>query len=237
MVIHLISGPRNISTALMYSFAQRGDMKVMDEPFYAFYLILTGLEHPGKDEILKTLEPDPKKVFTQIKSLEQKHGNVFIKNMGHHLQGFDYSSIVLFQNVFLIRDPGQMLLSYAKVREQPTLNDIGLKQQAELFAWLQAEGQQPIVLDGNELRKNPSVILEKLCEQLGLPFTKAMLSWPAGPRAEDGCWAPYWYTQVHQSTNFMPPEPDTTSLPNYLLHTYEEALPYYTTLKNYALKA
>src|SRR5437868_13818576 len=101
MVIHLISGPRNISTALMYSFAQRGDIKVIDEPFYAFYLILTGLEHPGKDKILKTLEPNPEKVFTQIQNLEQEYGNVFIKNMGHHLQGFDYNPIVQFQNIFL----------------------------------------------------------------------------------------------------------------------------------------
>ncbi|MDQ4141567.1 MAG: hypothetical protein M3142_13740 [Bacteroidota bacterium] len=221
----------------MYSFAQRLDVKVIDEPFYAVYLKLTGLEHPGREEILNTLEPDPEKVFEQIQTLEQENGNVFIKNMGHHLQGFDYGPIRHFRNVFLIRDPGQMLLSYAKVREQPTLNDIGLKQQAELFAWLQAEGQPPIVLDGNELRKNPGTVLKQLCERLGLPFTEAMLSWQEGPRVEDGCWAPYWYTKVHQSTNFMPPDADRTSLPNHLLDTYQEALPYYKTLKKYALLA
>ncbi|QMU28631.1 hypothetical protein HUW48_11535 [Adhaeribacter radiodurans] len=221
----------------MYSFAQRLDVKVMDEPFYAYYLIYSQLEHPGKEEILKTLEPDPVKVFGQIQEQEQTFNNVFVKNMGHHLQGFDYSPIKHYQNVFLIRDPGQMLLSYAKVREEPTLNDIGLKQQAELFTWLQAEGQNPLVLDGNELRKNPEHVLQQLCDGLGLPFNQAMLNWPAGPRAEDGCWAPFWYAKVHQSTKFMAPDTDSSPLPNSLRATYEAALPYYTTLKQYALLA
>ena len=38
MIINLISGPRNVSTALMYSFAQRNDTNYYDEPFYGYYL-------------------------------------------------------------------------------------------------------------------------------------------------------------------------------------------------------
>lgn len=237
MVIHLISGPRNVSTALMYSFAQRPDFTVMDEPFYAFYLLYTGLDHPGKEEIVQTLEPEPAKVFKQIQAREQEYSSVFVKNMGHHLQGFDYSPIQHYWNVFLIRDPGQMLLSYAKVREQPTLQDIGIKQQAELFTWLQNQDSQPVVLDGNELRKNPARVLQQLCEHIGLPFSEVMLSWPAGARAEDGCWAPFWYSKVHQSTGFLTPDTHHSPLPQHLLATYEAALPYYNYLKKYALLA
>ena len=41
-IISLWSGPRNVSTALMYSFAQRSDTQVIDEPLYAHYLQHTG---------------------------------------------------------------------------------------------------------------------------------------------------------------------------------------------------
>jgi hypothetical protein len=130
-----------------------------------------------------------------------------------------------------------MLQSYARVRQHPTLNDIGLKQQAELFAWLQANGNQPLVLDGNELRKNPRGVLQQLCRALNIPFQEAMLTWPVGPRPEDGIWAPYWYAQVHQSTGFNPPDTTSSSLPAYLQETYQAALPFYKTLKNHSLLA
>src|SRR3712207_6269242 len=123
------------------------------------------------------MELDPKKIFDQLTVAERERGTVFVKNMGHHLQGFDYEPIKQFANIFLIRDPGQMLQSYARVRQHPTLNDIGLKQQAELFGWLQAAGNQPIVLDGNELRKNPRGVLQQLCFALNIPFQEAMLTW------------------------------------------------------------
>ena len=221
----------------MYAFAQRPDTTVLDEPFYAFYLHHTGLDHPGRAQVLASMEADPEKIFTQIKEQEKVKGHVFVKNMGHHLQGFDFNAIQAFQNIFLIRDPGQMLVSYAKVREQPTLQDIGLQQQAEIYAWLSAQGQQPLVLDGDEIRRNPQRVLSQLCSQLNIPFSENMLSWPAGPRPEDGVWAPYWYKNVHQSTHFMPPDTTTYSVPQYLLPVYEAALPYYQFLHAKAIMA
>jgi len=231
MIIHLISGPRNISTALMYSFAQRPDTVALDEPFYAFYLHHTGLQHPGRNEVLESLPQEPAAIFNLIGESERKKGHVFVKNMGHHLQGFDYNQIKDFTNIFLIRDPGQMLASYAKVRELPTLDDIGLKFQAELYDWLQAEGQNPVVIDGNAVRQNPEQVLRALCAAINLPFAPEMLAWPSGPKAEDGVWAPYWYNNVHQSTGFMPPDGEVAPLPAALTPVYEAALPYYYKLK------
>ncbi|NCW57866.1 MAG: HAD family hydrolase, partial [Gammaproteobacteria bacterium] len=40
--IAMWSGPRNLSTALMRSFGNRSDTVVVDEPFYAHYLLATG---------------------------------------------------------------------------------------------------------------------------------------------------------------------------------------------------
>jgi hypothetical protein len=237
MVIHLIAGPRNISTALMYSFAQRPDTKVLDEPFYGFYLQHTGLLHPGRDAVINTMEPDPVRVFGLIAQAGQEKEQVFVKNMGHHLQGFNFDRIKSYRNVFLIREPGQMLISYAKVRESPTLADIGLQQQQEIFSWLEAEENQPLVVDGDAIRQNPAGILSRLCQALNIPFTEAMLSWPAGARPEDGIWAKYWYRNVHQSTGFVPPTETVTEVPAHLQEVYESALPYYNLLKQHALTA
>ena len=237
MVIHLISGPRNISTALMYSFARRPDTKVLDEPFYGFYLQHTGLNHPGRDEIIKTMEADPAGIFKLIAQAGQEKEHVFVKNMGHHLQGFDFGQIKEYRNVFLIREPGQMLISYAKVRESPTLDDIGLKHQQEIFTWLEHEGCQPLVVDGDDIRKNPEPVLSRLCHTLDIPFTKAMLTWPAGARAEDGIWAKYWYSKVHESTGFVAPTENITEVPDHLFEVYESALPYYKILKEKAITA
>jgi hypothetical protein len=237
MIIHLISGPRNISTALMYSFARRPDTIVVDEPFYGFYLRYTGADHPGKEEIMASMESDPEKIFQQIESCEQKKKVVFVKNMGHHLQGYDYSRIAVYQNIFLIRDPGQMLVSYAKVREQPSLEDIGLTFQAEIFEWLLERGKTPFVLDGNEVRRNPAGVLSLLCEKLNIPFSDKMLQWPAGPISEDGIWARYWYTNVHQSTSFLAPETPKAEVPAILRPVYEKALYYYDQLNKHSVKA
>ncbi|GEO05572.1 branched chain amino acid aminotransferase [Adhaeribacter aerolatus] len=237
MVIHLISGPRNISTALMYSFAQRPDTQVLDEPFYGFYLQHTGLHHPGRDEIMNTLEPDPAKIFALIAQAGQEKEQVFVKNMGHHLQGFNFDLIKSYRNIFLIREPGQMLISYAKVRESPTLADIGLKHQQEIFSWLEKEGCQPLVVDGDDIRQNPAAVLSRLCQALEIPFTEAMLTWPAGTRPEDGIWAKYWYNNVHQSTGFVAPTENTAEVPAHLQDVYESALPYYKILKQKAITA
>ena len=51
------SGPRNLSTALMRSFANREDViEVMDEPFYASYLKESKKKHPMYMEVLDNQE-------------------------------------------------------------------------------------------------------------------------------------------------------------------------------------
>ena len=51
-VIAMWSGPRNISTAMMYAFASRPRTIVWDEPFYAHYLHETGITHPMGDAVI-----------------------------------------------------------------------------------------------------------------------------------------------------------------------------------------
>jgi hypothetical protein len=237
--INLISGPRNLSTAIMYSFAQRNDTTVVDEPFYAAYLLKFKVIHPGREEILATMEGDPDKVIGHLEEIasEKERPICFIKNMAHHLVDMPVEFLKCWKNIFLIRDPLQILLSYSKVIEQPTMQDIGLARQYELWSWLKKKGNYPLVLDSGELLKDPEKVLTKLCHQLKISFNPSMLSWPAGGRQEDGIWAKYWYQNVHKSTGFQKPKNPDKTLPDYLKPLYLQAKNYYEYLRPYSIKA
>jgi hypothetical protein len=231
MIVNFISGPRNISTALMYSFSQRKDTKVVDEPFYAFYLKESGLDHPGRVEILADMNTDPSQIFESILELERQHEIVFVKNMAHHHIGLDWNYLNEMRNVLLIRDPKQLIASFAQVIPNPTLQDIGLKHEADLLEYIQKNGKyQPIVIDSNQVLADPQKGLTELCSQLEIPFDNHMLSWKKGAIEEDGIWAKYWYKNVHNSTGFAKQKTSDRPLPEHCIALYKEAQPYYDTL-------
>ena len=232
-VINLISGPRNLSTALMYSFAQREDITVLDEPFYGYYLQNASLEneHPSQKEILQTMELTEDKVVEGINTLSEKK-KVFVKGMAHHYLTETPSFILNWENVILIRHPKKLIASFSKVIHTPTLNDIGIKKASELFLFLKKSGKTPIVIDSDELLKNPESYLKKLCDLLNIPFSEKMLRWKKGGILEDGIWATHWYGNVHNSEGFAVQKSSSQPLPQHLEPLLKKALPYYETLKN-----
>lgn len=235
--ISLWSGPRNISTTLMYSFAQRSDTKVFDEPLYGYYLKNNQAAmayHPGADEILNTMETDGKKVIEMMLTDAAKPV-LFFKNMTHHLPGLDYSFLKDMVNIILTRHPEEMLSSYAKVVAKPQMHDVGYKMQVDLLHYLQSREIPVVVLDAKKVLLNPRVQLKKLCEFIGIPFDEAMLSWSAGARPEDGSWAEYWYHNVHNSTGFLPYQPKKKVFPEDLKPLLKVCLPYYEELLGLAL--
>jgi hypothetical protein len=205
--IAMWSGPRNISTAMMRSFENRGDCAVVDEPFYAHYLAETRSDHPGRDEVIAAGETDWRKVVTTLTGLVPGDACVFYqKHMTHHMLphiGRDWFADVT--HVFLIRDPREVLASYLKSRPHATAEDIGVPQESMLYDEVaRCTGEPPPVIDADEFLKLPEAHLRALCEHLRIPFTPRMLHWPAGPRTSDGVWAPYWYDAVVKSTGFEP---------------------------------
>lgn len=230
--ICLWSGPRNISTALMYSFAQRSDTRVYDEPLYAHYLSKTNADtyHPGAQEVLDDMEQDGEKVVEMMLG-DQDRPVAFFKHMTHHLVDLDWSFMRQTINVLLTRNPIDMLPSYAREVENPSMRDVGYESHIELLDYLQAKGlPEPFVLDSRNLQDNPEKTLRSLCDYIGIPFDQHMLKWEAGPRPEDGVWAPYWYHNVHQSTGFKPYRPKTEPFPEPLQPLLEECLPLYQRL-------
>jgi hypothetical protein len=230
------SGPRNISTALMYSFAQRKDTTVFDEPLYAHYLKKSGAKdyHPGSDEILATMENDGTEVVDLM--INSSESNVlFFKNMTHHLLDLDRSFMKNLTNVILTRNPIDMLPSFDKVIKNPSIEDVGYKLHIDLIQEFKKNDIDFVVLDSKNVLLNPEGVLKQLCEHIGIPFDKNMLRWKPSKRSEDGIWAKYWYDNVHKSSGFSEYKSKTVPFPKHLEPLLHECLPYYNLLQKLAL--
>jgi hypothetical protein len=229
------SGPRTVSTAMMRAWENRPDTVVFDEPLYAFYLSSTGIDHPGRDEVIASQPTSWQQVLSELADdpLPPGVSISYAKHMTHHvLESVDLAAFAPFRHAFLIRDPRSLLASYAKVRATPTLADLGLRQQA----WLYEEFGGPVI-DSTDLLAAPEAGLRALCAALGVPFATAMLSWPAGPRPSDGVWAPYWYDSVWRSTGFTPAIPGPPPpLDPALEPLLAQCLPYYERLSENKIK-
>jgi hypothetical protein len=238
--IAMWSGPRNISTAMMRAFENRGDCTVSDEPLYAHYLQVTGSDHPGADEVIRTGDTDWRSVVAALTGpVPGGQPLWYQKHMSHHLlPGIAHDWIHELANVFLIRDPDDVVASYIKSRATVTSEDIGLEQEWRLFDEIaQRTGAAPPVIDAGEFLKAPEPHLRALCAHLGIAFTDRMLHWPAGPRDSDGIWAPHWYAAVRKSTGFEPWRPREQALGGGAVEAAAGARPWYERLYRHRLKA
>ena len=222
----------------MYSFAQRADIQVVDEPLYGHYLHTSGASHPGREDVLAALNTDGNAVMRALIDTQARHDSkrLFLKHMAHHLIAMNLDFLYETCNVFLIRDPEEMLPSLTIQLPHAQLADTGLRRQWQLFTDLQSSGQRAVILDSRELLLDPAGVLATLCEQIDLPFNPDMLHWPAGPRPEDGVWAPHWYHAVHQSTGFEAYTPKTV-FPDHLQALLADCRPWYERLFKHAIPA
>ncbi len=236
--IAMWSGPRNLSTAMMYSFAQRSDTCVIDEPFYAAYLAATGIRHTLYREIIAAGDTDADSVARYCCEQRPQPTPVFYqKHMTKHMiEGFDRQWIHRVCNVFLIRDPGRVIVSYHARQENPVLSDIGVKEQVELFdSVCQRTGVAPVVIDSADILAAPELMLRSLCAALDITFQPQMLHWQPGPKAYDGVWAPHWYQSVWRSTGFGGAQTSQVAVPDKLKNLLAEADAYYQQIRPYAL--
>lgn len=231
--IAMWSGPRNISTAMMRAWENRPDCVVVDEPLYGAYLKQTGMDHPGRDHILAHMETDWRKVVHALTTQSPGPAALYYqKHMTHHLlPDMARDWILNLENVFLIRDPLDVIHSYVKKRQDVTLADLGFEVQLALFEHIRRKtGKTPPVIDGRRVLEDPKAILSALCRTLDIPFSAAMLSWPAGPRPSDGVWARWWYDAVEKSTEFGPLPPHKPPLQGRLADLEARCRPYYEAL-------
>jgi hypothetical protein len=238
--IAMWSGPRNISTAMMRSWENRGDCAVSDEPLYAYYLkVRQDVDHPGRDEILSTCESDWRRVVGHLAGPVPGGKSIWYqKHMAHHLleEISDHRWMDTLRHGFLIRDPERVVVSLVKVMPNATLRDTGLPQQVEIFQRMCDErGAVLPVVDAAEVLANPKGTLEAMCGALGVPFTERMLSWPMGKRASDGVWAKHWYAAVEKSTGFDRDVQSTEPVPERYRGLLDECRPLYEQLAKWRL--
>lgn len=226
------SGPRNLSTAMMYAFGNRADFAAWDEPFYAAYLKATGIDHPMRDEVIAAHESDQAKVAARcVGPIPDGKANFYMKHMPFHMvDGFPLDWAKDCVNVHLIRHPARVVASYVAKRENPVMRDIGFAEQTRLFEVLPGP-----VVDSADIRRDPEGMLRKLCDAIGLEFDPTMLAWEAGPKPFDGAWAPHWYGAVHRSTGFAGAEGPLPVLEGAAAELVEAALPHYQRLREVAL--
>lgn len=233
--INVWSGPRNLSTALMYSWRERSDTTVVDEPLYAHYLAVTGVEHPGRDEVLAAQDNDGQRVVREVVLGDYDTPIAFFKQMAKHLVGLDRGFLGECRNVLLTRDPYDMLTSFQRQVPDATLAETGYVELVEILDTVIAAGGEPIVIDSAVLTDDPATVLGELCRRLGVPFDPAMLTWPTGPKPEDGVWARHWYDGVWASTGWQPTRPKHERLLPELQPVYEACLPLHERLLHHRI--
>ena len=233
------SGPRNISTALMRSWESRSDTFVIDEPFYAHYLSVTNVDHPGRDEIVQSGETDQSVVVKGlISDIDDSCSIYFQKHMTHHMiPSVDRDWMKDVVNCFLIRNPKDMILSYTKVNSNLSMHLLGLEEQYELFEYVtKINGRAPPVVDSKDILLDPREKLRLLCEKIGVVFSEEMLSWSKGVRDTDGIWAKYWYDNVVNSTGFNTYTEKNEVIRDEYLQLYEDCLKIYEKLSSHKIK-
>jgi len=232
MRIAMWSGPRNLSTAMMYAFGNRADFAVWDEPFYAAYLVWSDKNHPMQDAILAAGETDSARVAARCTGpVPGGKPHFYMKHMPHHmLPGFPLDWTRDCVNIHLIRHPARVVASYSAKRDDPTPDDIGFRQQAEIYDRIGG-----LVIDSADIREDPDGMLRSLCAAIGLPFDPAMLHWPTGPKPFDGAWAPHWYGAVHRSIGFAGPEGELPPINGRDADLVASSLPHYDRLRAVAM--
>jgi hypothetical protein len=219
----------------MYSFAQREDAAVFDEPLFGYFLQKTGVWRPSREEVLATMELDPDKVMEKVFDAQYSVPVSFTKNMANHLVGLDFSLLKKYTNVILTRDPRDMLPSFNVQIDRPTLLDTAYQIQVEILDYLVAHGLPIVVVDSKKVLQNPRAMLSELCHRIDIPFDESMLSWKPGARKEDGVWAKYWYDSVHKSEGFAPYMAKEKRIPSALNKLLKECQPYYQRLASFGL--
>lgn len=240
-IIALWVHPRSLSTALERVFMERGDFKVLHEPFsYVFYVYekRAPIPHAHIDPNLPQSYPDIKQWILD----EGEKRQTFYKDMCFH--AFDHlikdkQFLKRITNTFLIRDPVKTILSHAAINPGVTCKEIGYEEELKIFQKVaDLTGDIPVVVSAEDLEDNPEGVVEAYCDALGIPFIKEALSWEAGHKSEWDSWKE-WHVDAAESIGIQKDmEKFTFTIDDkpHLKTYYEYHLPFYEALSKHTIK-
>jgi hypothetical protein len=219
----------------MYSFAQRQDTRVKDEPLFGHFLQHTGASRPSREEVLASMPTSPQEAIASMAKRPEDPAILFLKHMANHTEGLAWNDLdgPHHRHVLLTRHPDGVLPSYTAHVAKPSLLDLGYEHQTEI---LQLAPERTAVVTAESLHAEPEAVLKKLCHWAEIPWDPAMLHWPSGPRPEDGVWAPYWYQGVHASEGWESRILNTGNVPASLHPVREQSLGLYHALAAHAIQ-
>lgn len=206
-------------------------MDVLDEPLYANFLRVTGVDRPYRQELLSKMDPDGNKVVKEVIFGPGEKNYRYCKHIAkQRLPNLTGDLMKKGKHFILIRNPLNILPSFDKV-VPPSFMELGIAELVAIYSELCEHGSPPPVIDADDLQRDPEAVLSGLCEDLGIPFQQQMLKWKAGPRGFDGIWAPWWYENVHKSTGFSKSRQYPATFPFAFYDLLEQSLPFYNMLK------
>ncbi len=229
------SGPRNISTAMMRSFSSRSDTYVSDEPFYANYLMRTGIDHPGREEIIESYDTDYDSVISDLQNDIPDNKSIWYqKHMAQHIDPTDNLNWTNnFLNCLLIRNPNEVIPSFLQKSSITDLDELGYSQQLKLLKY--HDYKIPTV-DAKDILLNPKSMLTKICSFFKIEFEKEMLFWNQGPHPQDGIWGKYWYDRLWESTTFSTYKENTSFVDDQYKDLLEKCTIIYNELYKYRIR-
>lgn len=202
-IIALWSIPRSVSTAFERMMMERGDFKVIHEPFsYFFYA-----KEQAATAVGMNVDPEQPQDFEDILAMikrESEDSPVFFKDMSYHaISRADQAFMRSFENTFIIRDPAITLISHYKLNPEFTLTEAGYEEQFKMFEMVrQITGKVPAIVDAEDLIESPATVIEGYCRIVSIPFIAEALTWSAEFKPEWKTWE-QWHLDAATSTGFI----------------------------------
>jgi hypothetical protein len=227
----LWSAPRSRSTAFFRMMAERDEFFLIHEPFYA-----CASGHPvevgdrtlhGAAEVISFMRDCARPVFFK-ETTEFPHARLFA----------EHPEMLEMTHTFIIRDPRRVIESHFALNPDVTCDEIGFEFLAEIFELVHREtGVAPVVVDADELVRDPAAIVSAYCSRVGLAHRPDVLSWTPGERPE---WAATnrWHSDAAASSTFHAVERNyqvTTDNDERLAGYLEYHLPFYQRLRAFSL--
>nr|VFJ61074.1 MAG: hypothetical protein BECKFM1743A_GA0114220_102783 [Candidatus Kentron sp. FM]VFJ61561.1 MAG: hypothetical protein BECKFM1743C_GA0114222_102953 [Candidatus Kentron sp. FM]VFK13662.1 MAG: hypothetical protein BECKFM1743B_GA0114221_102903 [Candidatus Kentron sp. FM] len=238
-IIVLWAHPRSASTAFERIMHERGDLRVLHEPFNHLYYF-----HEGRAEAVACGDPrEGPKSYEEVKSHiidASEDKPVFFKDMCYHCHDHiinDDEFLKRLTNIFLIRDPIKSIPSHFNINPNAVLDEMGYEKEFNIFHKVASlTGTFPMVIDTRDLIANPHGIVKRYCDLVGLPFMESALNWEAGYKPEWDVWKG-WHKSVSSSSGIQ--EIKSTYNEDVLNNAtqkqyYDYHLPFYNQLLSHA---